>query len=190
MNDQPKMKPLDPTPTVERIEKLNAGDLNDLCDATEAAIEGGGGFGWVEIPSRDVLERYWQGVLVMPARILLVARLDGMICGTCQLWKPPLNNEAQKHTVQLTTNFIAPWARGHGLAKMLMEKAEKIAMNEGFSVINLDVRETMEKAIKLFESMDYVRVGVHPYYARIDDQVLKGYYYYKVIDPKVLEQEP
>lgn len=189
MNDQPKMKPTDPAPVVERIEKLNPGDLDDLCDATEAAIESGGGFGWVEMPARDVLERYWEGVIAMPARSLLVARLDGMICGTCQLWKPPQNNEAQKHTAYLTTNFVAPWARGHGLAKMLIEELEKVALEDGFAVINLDVREALEEAISLYESMGYVQYGEHPYYARVDGKVFKGLHYYKVIDPKAVEQE-
>ena len=189
MNDQTKIKPLDTEPTVELITELTANDLSDLCDATDAAIEGGGGFGWVELPARDSLERYWEGVLVMPARMLLVARLDGVICGTCQLWKPPPNNEAQGHIVNLTTNFIAPWARGHGLAKMLVEKAEEVALNEGFAVINLDVRETLTDAIALYEKMNYIRIGEHPYYARVDNQVLKGYYYYKVIDPKAVEQD-
>lgn len=189
MTDQIKTKPLDTVPTVERVFELAEGDLQDLCDATDAAIEGGGGFGWLHLPARDALERYWQGVLLMPARELLVARLDGVICGTCQLWKPPLNNEAQAHIVQLTTNFVAPWARGHGLAKMLIEKAEEVALSEGFAVINLDVRETLIEAIKLYESMEYIRVGEHPYYARVENKVLKGYYYYKVIDPKAVQQE-
>lgn len=190
MNDQIKTKPLDTMPTVELLEELTPNDLEDLCDATEAAIEGGGGFGWVDLPPRDALERFWQGVLVMPARMLLVARLDGVICGTCQLWKPPPNNEAQKHIVNLTTNFITPWARGHGLAKMLIEKAEEVALTENFAVINLDVRETLTDAIKLYESLNYTRIGEHPYYARVENKVLKGYYYYKVIDPKAVEQEP
>lgn len=185
MNDQTKMKPLVPAPRVERVEgALPSGDLNDLCDATEAAIEGGGGFGWVELPARDVLERYWQGVVTMPARILFVARLDGVICGSCQLVKPPLNNEAQAHAVQLTTNFVAPWARGHGLAKMLVQKAEEDARSEGFSVINLDVRETMTRAIELYESLGFVRLGMHPHYAAVNGETVRGFYYYKVIAPK------
>jgi len=189
MNDHNTMKPANTVPTVERVTKLSVADLNDLCDATDAAIEGGGGFGWVELPSREILERYWQGVVTMPARILFVARLDGMICGTCQLIQPPVNNEAQAHVVQMTTSFVAPWARGHSLAHMLVERAEKIALEEGFSVINLDVRETMESAIKLYESLGFIRIGEHPYYARVDNEVVKGYYYYKVIDPKAVEQE-
>lgn len=190
MSDQTKVQPLVPEASVEVIAELSPSDLNDLCDATDAAIKGGGGFGWVELPSRDVLERYWQGVMAMPARILLVSRLDGVICGTCQLWKPPKNNEAQAHIVTLTTNFVAPWARGHGLARMLVEKAEEVALKEEFAVINLEVRETMNRAIEIYESLGYVRFGMHPYSVRLPDQVLKGYYYYKVIDPKAVEQQP
>ncbi len=182
MSDNTNLKPLEPAPTVERLQKFNAGDLNDLCDATDAAIEGGGGFGWIKLPARDILERYWQGVLAMPARELFVARLDGVICGTCQLLKPPVNNEAQSFAVQLTTNFVAPWSRGHGLAKMLIEAAEEHAKAEGFKVINLDIRETLETAMALYESMGYEQIGTHPHYAEVDGKVLKGYYYCKVMD--------
>ncbi|MAF97162.1 MAG: GNAT family N-acetyltransferase [Micavibrio sp.] len=181
------MKPVSATPTVEKIESLSLPDLNDLCDATDAAIEGGGGFGWLELPARETLERYWQGVIAMPARILLVARLDGVICGTCQLWKPPHNNEAQAHIIQLTTNFVAPWARGHGLSKMLVQHAEKTARDEGFSVLNLDVRETMTRAIEVYESLGFIRFGTHPFYVKTQNQIIKGHYYYKAVDPKALE---
>ncbi|MCK6418752.1 MAG: GNAT family N-acetyltransferase [Alphaproteobacteria bacterium] len=153
------LQSLKPLPKVERLIAFTSNDLNDLCDATDAAIVGGGGFGWTHIPSRDILERFWQGVVAMPSRILLVARLDGVICGTCQLIKPTVNNEAQAHAVQLTTNFVAPWARGHGLARQLLREAENVARKEGFSVINLDVRETMIAAIELYETSGFQRFG-------------------------------
>lgn len=181
MNDQPKIRELIAAPTVERLREFTSADLNDLCDATYAGIEGGGGFGWVTPPPRDVLERYWQGVLAMPSRVLFVARMDGVICGSCQLVKPPVNNEAQSFAVQLTTNFVAPWARGHGLAALLVQEAEKAALEDGFEVINLDVRETMERAIKLYESLNYIKFGMHPYYAKVDGKVLKGFYYSKFL---------
>lgn len=181
MSDQLKTKPLQPVPTVERITEFTANDLNDLCDSTDAAIQGGGGFGWLKLPPRETLERYWQGVLAMPSRILLVARLDNVICGTCQLVKPPINNEAQAHSLQLTSNFVAPWARDHGLATMLLKKAQEVAQDEGFKVINLDVRVTMQSAITLYEAQGFKRIGEHPCYAIVDDEIIKGYYYYKQI---------
>lgn len=175
--------------TVERVESLSRVEMQDLCDAADDAIEGGGGFGWLHVPERDVMERYWQGVLAMPARILFVARLDGVICGSCQLMKPAGNNEAQAHAAQLTTNFIAPWARGYGLARMMIETVESEALKEGFSIINLDVRETMTRAIEVYEEAGFTRIGEHPYYAKVNGDVVKGYYYYKVIDAKSPSQD-
>ncbi len=190
MSDKSKVKTFDAHPTVDRLDSLAAGELEDLCDATDAAIEAGGGFGWVNLPPRDTLERYWQGVVTMPGRILLAARMDGVICGTCQLVKPPYNNEAQSHIVQLSTHFIAPWARGHGLAEKLIRFAEETALKEGFAAINLDVRETLTEAIALYEKLGFTRIGTHPCYARVDNKILKGYYYYKIIDEKLTQQQP
>ncbi|HIF25269.1 MAG TPA: GNAT family N-acetyltransferase [Micavibrio sp.] len=189
MIDQTVTKPLKPVVSVEFATELSKADLNDLCDATDEAIKAGGGFGWVKLPARDILERYWQGVLTMPARMLFVARLDGVICGTAQLILPPKNNEAQSFAVNMTTNFVAPWARKHGLARMLMEEVEKKAREAGFAVINLDVRETQEEAIRFYESVGYIHFGTHPYYARVNDEIIKGRYYYKVLDPQSLEQD-
>lgn len=178
-----RLKPLKPVATVELATSLSPGEMQDLCDSTDAAIENGGGFGWIKLPARDILERYWHGVLTMPQRRLFLARLDGVICGTCQLMLPNRNNEAQSFAVHLTANFVAPWARGHGLARMLIEEAEKQAFSEGFSVINLDVRETQEAAIQLYESLGYELFGIHPYYAQVDGAVVKGRYYTKLLKP-------
>ena len=163
-------------------EELSINDLNDLCDATDAAIKGGGGFGWLDLPARDILERYWQGVVAMPRRTLLVARLDGVICGTGQLIGVPQQNEAQRHTMQFTTHFLSPWARGHGLARKLLLEAEKQAVKQGCSVINLDVRETQSAAVSLYESCGYIRYGVHPFYAKIDGKNIQGFHYTKNLD--------
>lgn len=190
MNDQSKLKMQEPKVTVEFVEEsLSRPDLNDLCDATDAAIEGGGGFGWVHVPERDMLERYWQGVIAAPMRQLFVARLDGVICGTTQLILPPNNNEAQAHMVQMTTNFVAPWARGHGLARMLLENVEKKAHEMGYAVINLDVRETMERAIALYESLGYVRFGQHPLSVRVNGETVASVYYFKNINPAFFEKK-
>lgn len=175
----------EPSVSVEFIsESLSTNDLNDLCDATDAAIEGGGGFGWVDMPQREVLENYWSGVVTAPTRELFVARLDQTICGTTQLVLPPKNNEAQGHMVTLTTNFVAPWARGHGLAKMLLQEVEKKCIKDGYAVINLDVRVTMEDATKLYENLGYKEFGRHPYSVRTKGKTIESTFYYKVINDK------
>lgn len=174
----------DPSIAIEYLQgELPLSDLNDLCDATDDAINDGGGFGWVELPPRDVLERYWQGAITMPQRDVFVARLDDIICGTVQMVHPPVHNEAQSHTVQLTSHFVAPWARGkHDLARMLITRVEQQAKSNGYTVVNLDVRETQEAAIKLYESMGYERYATHPAYAYVDGHYIAGYYYMKILD--------
>ena len=175
----------EPSVSVEFVStSLSTNDLNDLCDATDAAIEGGGGFGWVDVPERDVLENYWNGVVTAPTRELFVARLDQTICGTTQLVLPPKNNEAQGHMVTLTTNFVAPWARGHGLAKMLLQEVEKKCIKDGYAVINLDVRVTMEDANKVYEKLGYQEFGRHPYSVRAKGKTIESTFYYKVINEK------
>lgn len=187
MSDQQQLRS-DPSIGVELVEQqLSENDLNDLCDATDVAIEAGGGFGWVDIPERDILERYWKGVITAPTRQLFVARLDETICGTTQLVLPPKNNSAQGHIVQLTTNFVAPWARGYGLAKMLLEEVEKKSIKDGYAVINLDVRNTMNSALALYENLGYEQFGTHPYSVRAHGKTIESRYYYKVINPKFFE---
>lgn len=182
MTEKVQQKTLKPIPVVEMCEgDLSVGDLNDLCDATEDAIEAGGGFGWLEVPNRAILERFWQGVLAMPVRALFVARLDGVICGSAQMIRPPKNNEAQASSAVLTSLFIAPWARGQGLSRRLLDLVERTALKEGYKVINLDLRETQTAAIYLYESTGYQLIGKHPCYAEIGGKFVGGRYYYKML---------
>jgi ribosomal protein S18 acetylase RimI-like enzyme len=168
---------------VERLESFTGTDLEDLCEATEAAIAEGGGFGWVKRPPRDTLEKYWQGVLLVPGRSLFVGRLDGVIAGSAQLIRPPRNNEAQAFSAQLMSAFVAPWARGHGLARGLVAAVEEAARRGGVAILNLDIRETQTAAIQLYESCGYVRWGSHPAYAQVESRIVPGYYYYKRLVP-------
>jgi RimJ/RimL family protein N-acetyltransferase len=50
-------------------------------------------------------------------------------------------------------------------------------------VLNLDVRETQERAIALFEASGYVRWGTHPAYARVDGRTVAGHFYCKLLEP-------
>lgn len=170
-------------PSVDRVETLSDHDMAELCEATDAAIIEGGGFGWIEPQGRTALERHFRGVLLVPERELFVARLDGMVVGSAQLVRPPRNNEAQAFGATLTHAYIAPYARGHGLARMMVRRAEERASALGHRVMNLDVRETQETAIRLFESLGYIRWGTHPAYARVRGRTVAGHYFYKLLEP-------
>jgi len=164
---------------VEKLDGFSGTDLEDLCEATEAAIEEGGGFGWVKKPPRETLEKYWRGFLLVPGRTLFVARLDGVVAGSAQLIRPPRNNEAQAFSAQMMSAFVAPWARGHGLARGLLAAVEQAARRGGVAILNLDIRDTQKAAIQLYESAGYTRWGTHPAYARVAARIVPGHYYFK-----------
>jgi ribosomal protein S18 acetylase RimI-like enzyme len=167
---------------VEALESFAGTDLEDLCEATEAAIVDGGGFGWIKPPRRDILEKYWQGVVLVPGRSLFVGRVDGIIAGSAQLIRQPRNNEAQAFSAQLMSVFVAPWARGRGLGRGLVAVAEESARQNGVEVLNLDIRATQASAIRLYEHAGYTRWGTHPEYAMVEGKVCPGHYYYKRLE--------
>ncbi len=171
--------------SVEVLTEFKGTDLEDLCDAAEAAIAEGGGFGWVKKPPHHIMEAYWKGVVLVPDRRVFVGRLDGTIAGSAILVRPPRNNEAQAFAAQLTGMFVAPWARSRGLGRKIIELVERTALELGVEVLNLDVRDTQAAAIRLFESLGYRRWGRHPAYARVNGKVISGHFLWKPLTPSV-----
>lgn len=168
-----------PQIAVERATALDGPDLDALCDATDAAIVDGNGFGWLKVQPRDHMERYWKGVLLVPERLLWVGRLEGIVAASAQLQLPSRFNEAQAHSPQLTTHFVAPWARGHGLAALLLEAVEEHCRAAGFTHLRLDVRATQRRAIEVYEAAGFTRWGELASYARVDGRPVAGFFYVK-----------
>ena len=125
------------------------------------------------------METYWRGVLLVPERELFVARLDGVIAGSAQLASPPANNEAGRHSGTLSTFFLAPWARGRGLAAMLVQEVERAARDAGLRILNLDVRQSQTRAIEVYEELGFQRWGSHPRYVFVDGAWMTGHFYFK-----------
>lgn len=168
---------------VERMAEFRHADLTELVQATEDAIRDGIGFNWVVPPGKDILETYWKGVLVVPERVLFAARLDGTIAGSVQLVKPGPSKETSSFAASIEAHFIAPWARGHGLARLLLEAAEREARTQGYSVLKLSVRETQEAAISLYDEAGYVCWGTLPTYEFVNAKMIAGRFYYKNLEP-------
>jgi ribosomal protein S18 acetylase RimI-like enzyme len=163
----------------ERITQLKQADMMSLCEATEAAIRDGIGFNWVTPPSREVLEAYWRGVLLVPERLLFAARLHGNLVATIQLVKPSPSKQTMAFAASISNHFVAPWARKHGLAKALLTTAEEEARHLGFTILNLTVRNTQEAAINLYVESGYIRWGEHPAFELINGKLVGGHFFYK-----------
>jgi len=85
----------------------------------------------------------------------------------------------------LTSAFVAPWARGRGLGRGIVQEIERLAKEMGLAVLNLDLRDTQRAAIRLYETVGYMRWGTHPVYARVEGRIVPGHYYYKLLDGDV-----
>lgn len=168
--------------SAERIERFtDEADIHALAEAVTAAVLDGGGFGWVKPPAAKAVEQYYQGVPLVPEQELIVGRIDGVIYGAAQLQKPSRNNEAQSFAVHLAHHFVAPYARGNGLGRLILRKAEERAKALGFYHINLDVRATQIEACSLYEAEGFTRWGTHPAYARIKGRLVAGHFFYKAL---------
>ncbi len=168
-----------PKTETEYVTNLNRIDIQELCDATEDAILVDGGFGWLKLPVRKKLEDYWKGVVLIPERLLIIGKIDNVIGGSVQLIKPARSNEAQSHLCNLTTFFLASWARGYGLARLLIEKVEIEAKKNGYKVITLEVRDTQSRAIQIYEQAGFKKCGENPKSVLIGKKYISGYYFYK-----------
>ena len=165
--------------SVDTLSDLSQVDLADLCNITEQAINAGGGFGWLRVPTREILNQYWKKITDNKLTNLVVGRLNGVIAGTLQLSYEAPNIESRKNIAQIKRHFVAPWARGYGLAKSMIDFSEQKAREDNIKSIQLAVRETQDAAVQLFTSKDYNVWGENPYYAFVNGSFVKGIYFYK-----------
>jgi len=173
-----------PRIVIEKITSFKYNDLNDLCDATEStfaddALSFSIGLSPVDAKIRDKLEAYWKGTLLVPERLLIVGRIDGVIASSIQLIKPSPNNHSSSFAGTVDSHFVAPWARGYGLARELLNAVEAEAFASGISVLKLSVRANLKAAIKLYEASGYKLWGTLDKYEQVDGKLFSGYFYYK-----------
>ena len=169
--------------SIEYVEQLSEKDLQELCEATESALQDASGFtiGFkrTDIPVRAQLEAYWKGVLMVPERQLIVGKLDNVVASSVQLVKPAPSNQTSAFSACVENHFVAPWARGHGLARELLKATEEKARKQDFSLLKLSVRADQHAAIHLYETSGYVKWGTLEKYELINGQMMAGYFYSK-----------
>ena len=99
-------------------------------------------------------------------RLLLAAFAGGALVGTVQviLALPP----NQPHRAEIAKLLVHRSARGRGIARLLMERAEAEARAEGKTLLVLDT-VTGDDAERLYDRLGWSRVGVIPGYALYPD---------------------
>lgn len=149
-----------------------------LATAYGAAIENGGGTGYLTSPGKMKLITYFNNRVKDPGVDVFIARKTGTneVLGSVQLVHPSAKSEAAQHRADVSTLFVSPYARGNGVAQALMNHLIGTAWLKGYLCVDLDVRETQKSAIGLYQSLGFEQWGVHPKYVHIDGQYASGLY--------------
>jgi ribosomal protein S18 acetylase RimI-like enzyme len=89
-----------------------------------------------------------------------VGRLDGTEAGMCAVIMPAgTPGEREPGEPLLVAMWLAPAARGTGLAEALVRAAEKWCVEHDLSRLRLDVVEDNPRAIRLYQRLGYLPTG-------------------------------
>src|SRR5579859_657974 len=99
-------------------------------------------------------------------RVLLAAFEKGDLVGTVQV--VPASAPNQPHRADVAKLLVHRRARGHGIAALLMQEAERVAKAEGRTLLVLDTA-TGGTAERLYERLGWHKTGVIPRYALYPD---------------------
>jgi len=99
-------------------------------------------------------------------RIILAAFADSELVGTVQVVTATPPN--QPHRADVAKLLVKRSARGKGVARQLMERAEEVSIEAGKTLLVLDT-VTGGDAESLYERMGWTKAGVIPNYALFPD---------------------
>ncbi len=139
--------------------------ISDLCEVLTDCVNGGASVGFMQPYTSADAEPYWRGVadaVAAGATLLLVAEIEGRIVGTVQVGAAQMPN--QPHRGDLKKLLVHRDARGKGLARLLMDAAEREAAARGITLLVLDTA-TGSDAEAIYPRLGWERVGVIPDYA-------------------------
>ncbi|RED49234.1 GNAT family N-acetyltransferase [Aestuariispira insulae] len=145
--------------------------LAGLSEILTATVLDGASVGFI-LPHDDGKSRaFWTGSVFPEVekgnRRLLIASLDGRAVGTVQLITGLPEN--QPHRAEIAKLLVHPDFRRRGLARQLMQAAEKDARTLAKTLLTLDTR-TGDSAEPLYASLGFSVAGVIPDYCRAPEE--------------------
>lgn len=102
-----------------------------------------------------------------PAGLFLVGYLDGVPVG-CGGWR------AHDREAELKRMYVAPAARGKGLARAILAELERTALAASLETMILVTGSKQPEAVTLYESAGYQVVPGFGYYADVSDAIHLG----------------
>ena len=152
--------------TVRRATRLSDAELDGLVDVLMDCVEGGASVSFMHPLSRERALAFWRGVADGVARgeraLLLAQDAAGSIVGTVHLVLAQPEN--QPHRADVAKMLVHRRGRRAGLGATLLQAAERVAIDEGKSLLVLDT-VTGGDAERLYERQGWQRCGVIPDYA-------------------------
>jgi GNAT superfamily N-acetyltransferase len=155
---------------VRRLDAEAARDaLGDLAEVLFDCVDGGASVSFMAPFTRDDATAFFRDLLPeldRGERVLLAAYDGDALVGTVQMIhaRPP----NQPHRGDIAKLLVHRRARGRGVARLLMERAEDEARTEGKTLLVLDT-VTGSAAYRLYERLGWVKVGPIPDYALYPD---------------------
>ncbi|HTJ12320.1 MAG TPA: GNAT family N-acetyltransferase [Dinghuibacter sp.] len=139
--------------------------IDALADLLVETVAAGGSVSFMHPLSVADATAFWRASLAEAdkgTRVVLGAWDGPSLIGTLTLLLDCPPN--QPHRAELAKMMTRVAFRGRGVATQLLLEAERIALDRGRTVINLDTAED-EGAAGFYEKMGYIRAGVIPDYA-------------------------
>jgi len=156
--------------TVERLDVNSARQHRDALAAVLVdCVEGGASVSFMTPFTHDEARTFFESVepgVAAGTRLLLAAFLDDQMVGTVQItaaWPPN-----QPHRADVAKLLVRRSARNRGIGRLLMERAEAEAREQGWTLLVLDT-VTGDPAERLYERMGWTKVGVIPNFALYPD---------------------
>ena len=155
------------------VERLDVNGARRHRDALAAVlvdcVEGGASVSFMAPFTHDEAREFFESIepdIAAGARVLLAALLEDKVVGTVQVaaaWPPN-----QPHRADVAKLLVRRSARNRGIGRLLMQQAEAEARAQGWTLLVLDT-VTGDPAERLYERMDWTKVGVIPNFALYPD---------------------